>query len=635
MKKVTNWSNFSFNTIKKDTFRIKEKVFRKIADIEKDDTIHFSSIITELENIQTEIQNVQSKINLINGILYNEKNSKELGKLDSIFHDIDKKIFNNIKIYQKICHLFSRKDNLNLSTEELRLLDIWMKYYINYGILLPTKEKNKVQKIEKDIVNLKRKFESNLMSEERKELGFKKEELDGLNENDLSLFEFKKNKYFIKNKEVLADTIIDYCHQKKTREKMSVLNKQKGKQLNKSICLQILKKRQEMAKLKNYNNHAELVLDDNRMNNNITELISKLYKLNKLLQPKIKEELKLINKKAKQLKIKEITNHDIDYIVNQMKKDLDIDSFKFKTLFSIESLLNGFFNIVKNKMNIKFIKVKIKTWDKKVLVFKCFHNNKLQGYLYLDLENRDNKQAGAWCDVISFGSKTSFKEILVTMDIIDPNEGLLFSNMETFFHEMGHAIHSLLCKDLSFSFNSNALEWDSVELQSQVMENLLMENWVLNKISKKRINPKILDKIKKSKTFITAINKQELILNSILDISIHKGQVSDLFALEDTLNKLKPYKVKNSYKITRFLHLFSHSYDAGYYSYIWSEVLDSNIYNKWKEDNFNKNTFNNYVQYLLIEGGETTISDKLNNYLNKDIELNLWAIKNGVKKKNV
>jgi peptidyl-dipeptidase Dcp len=221
------------------------------------------------------------------------------------------------------------------------------------------------------------------------------------------------------------------------------------------------------------------------------------------------------------------------------------------------------------------------------------------------------------------------------MDILEPSEGLLFSNIETFFHEMGHAIHSLLCKDSCFSFNSNSLEWDSVELQSQVMENLLMENWVLNKISKKRISPKILDKIKKSKNFITAINKQELILNSILDIKIHQGQVSDLFAMEDTLNKLKPHKVKNSYKITRFLHLFSHSYDVGYYSYVWSEVLDSNIYNKWKEDNFNKNTFNNYAQHLLIEGGETTISDKLHNYLNKDIDLNLWAIKNGVKKKNV
>ena len=71
--------------------------------------------------------------------------------------------------------------------------------------------------------------------------------------------------------------------------------------------------------------------------------------------------------------------------------------------------------------------------------------------------------------------------------------------------------------------------------------------------------------------------------------------------------------------------------DVGYYSYIWSEVLDSNVYSKWKEDNFNKNTFNEYVKHLLITGGEKRLEDKLNLYLKQDINLKLWAIKNGVK----
>lgn len=637
---MINSIDWKQNTPKKILSSLKKeqsRILRKINHIVKNKSITFDNVILELEDLQSELNNLICRLN-VHSLCFNVKeNEPFLKEADQIKELIVNKILLNINLFKKVTYLSTQRDNLKLTKFENKLLNSWMNSFIQKGILLDTKSKNRIIRLEKDVNTLKRKFNSNIIQESKKRLLLDISEVGGLEAADYLKFKKKGNTISIQNDDSICSLFYTYCTNPETREKVWQFSNSKGIKNNKEICQKIINKRHEISILKGFNSHAELTLNSSRMLNSVDNVKSIIMDINSSLSKKVNNEIKLFQSYAKKDKLAEIKESDFDYLQTKIQEDNKIDIESFRHYFPLYQVVNGFFESVGKKMNLSFRKTKISTWHKDVFSYKVFHEGIFLGSLCFDLFARTDKLSGAWC--LNVQQKTDkYNKIVGVFMNIDKEEqsNLSISEIQTFFHEMGHAIHALFSEDLTPSFNSEVFEWDAIEVPSLALEQLVFEDWVLPHISicppnKKPISKYTIKKIIKSRNLGNAISIRKSLGLAFLDISIHSGQVkSSLLTLEDKF--FSPFqtfkKVKKTSALTSLDHIFTETYHASYYSYIWSEVLSSDIYSHWKKQKFSEKVFTNYIQTVLMPGADVSASKKITNFLNRDFNNDAWVEQN-------
>ncbi|MBP1637907.1 MAG: peptidyl-dipeptidase Dcp, partial [Bacteroidetes bacterium] len=292
--------------------------------------------------------------------------------------------------------------------------------------------------------------------------------------------------------------------------------------------------------------------------------------------------------------------------------------------FKLENVREGVFGLATKLYGLKFEKLTdMPVYNKDVETFKVTDaDGSLIGILYTDYFPRAGKGAGAWMNNISeqyikngvnhrpiivnvgnFTKPTSDKPSLLTMD-----------EVETMFHEFGHALHGLLAQSTYPGLSGTNVARDFVELPSQIMENWCWEPEVMQTYAKHyktgELMPQaLMDKIQKTGTFNQGFINTELLAASLLDMDYHS--MKDTAAFD--VNKFESNTMKRigmipeiivRYRSTYFKHIFEGDYAAGYYSYTWAAVLDADAYEKFKESGniFNKDVATAFRKNILEKG---------------------------------
>ena len=571
---------------------------------------------------------------------------KELSPLRS-------KHFNEISLnqglFERVKTVYTQKDSLGLDLEQMRLLEEMFKGFVRSGADLPEDKKEALKEINQEISALQLKFGQNLLSE----TGSYKLVID--NESDLSgLSEALKTSALARGEKDSATagkwvfgldnpSIIPFLQQADNRElRREILNaylnrcNNNNEFDNKEVIKRLVDLRLQRAKLLGFENFAQYQLETRmaKTEENVYNL------LNKLWTPALasaKRELADMKAIAKADGLKgDLEAADWRYYFEKaMAKKFDLSDAQLRPYFKMENVRDGIFYLSKQLYGITFTQLdNVPMPHSESTVFECKDEDGSHlGIIYMDMFARPGeKRGGAWCS--GFRSQTYRNGervaplVLIVGNFTRPNgdEPALLSTDEvgTFFHEFGHALASLL-KDVHY-YGVGGMTRDFVELPSQIMEHWTFEPQLLKEYAKhyqtgEVIPQELVDKIVNSGKYGQGFATTEYLAASLLDMDFHvlKEIPADLDVTAFEAKVLSDRGLINQipprYRSTYFSHTFGGGYTAGYYSYIWAEVLDSDAYQAFVEtgDIFNKEVAQKFRKEVLARAGQ---DDAMKLYVN-------------------
>ncbi|BEO30478.1 oligopeptidase A [Serratia marcescens] len=401
-----------------------------------------------------------------------------------------------------------------------------------------------------------------------------------------------------------------------------------GKWDNSEVMAETLALRHELAQLLGFDTYADKSLAT-KMAESPEQVIGFLSDLAKRARPQAEQELAQLRAFAKQhYGVDELEAWDITYYGEKQKQHLfSISDEQLRPYFPEQRVVEGLFEVVKRIYGITAKERKdVETWHPDVRFFDLFDaNGELRGSFYLDLYARENKRGGAWMDdcvgSLRKADGTLQKPVAyLTCNFNRPlgDQPALFTHNEvtTLFHEFGHGLHHMLTQiDTAGVSGINGVPWDAVELPSQFMENWCWEPEALAFISGhyqsgEPLPKAMLDKLLAAKNYQAALFILRQLEFGLFDFRMHFEYSPEKEAqILPTLAEVKKMvAVVPSPSWGRFPHAFSHifagGYAAGYYSYLWAEVLSADAYSRFEEEGiFNAETGKSFLDNILSRGG--------------------------------
>ena len=580
----------------------------------------------------------------VSSVFFNVKSADTNEKLDSIAKEITPKltehndnIYLNDKLFQRVKKLYDDRAKLGLTPEQNRLLEKYYKNFIRSGAALNAEQKARLREINKELSSAELTFSQNVLAETNayKKFVANKDELKGLPESVLQaaaegakeagktgqwMFTTQKSSFipvlqYAENRELRKELLMAYttrCNHENANDNKKVINT-------------IMKLRVKKAQLLGFESPAAFILD-NTMAKTPQAVYSFLQTVWTPAVAKAKTEAAELQKLMDaDKKGEKLEAWDWWYYTEKLRKaKYDLNEEELKPYFKLENVREGVFGLATKLYGLKFEKLTdMPVYNKDVETFKVTDaDGSLIGILYTDYFPRAGKGAGAWMNNISeqyikngvnhrpiivnvgnFTKPTSDKPSLLTMD-----------EVETMFHEFGHALHGLLAQSTYPGLSGTNVARDFVELPSQIMENWCWEPEVMQTYAKHyktgELMPQaLMDKIQKTGTFNQGFINTELLAASLLDMDYHS--MKDTVAFD--VNKFESNTMKRigmipeiivRYRSTYFKHIFEGDYAAGYYSYTWAAVLDADAYEKFKESGniFNKDVATAFRKNILEKG---------------------------------
>lgn len=427
--------------------------------------------------------------------------------------------------------------------------------------------------------------------------------------------------------------VLTYCENRELREMMykeyatraSDQGSNAGKWDNSANIDEKLKLRRELAQLLGFATYADYSLAT-KMAENPQQVVEFLEDLANRARKQAKEELCALKAFSNHACSEQLEPWDIAYYSEKQKQALyAINDEELRPYFPEDRVLSGLFELMKRIFGLRIEeKFGIDTWHKDVRFFQIYdEQGEERGAFYLDLYARENKRGGAWMDDCinqkRFADGSLQKPVAyLTCNFNKPigNKPALFTHDEvtTLFHEFGHGIHHMLTQiEVGDVAGINGVPWDAVELPSQFLENWCWEEEALAFISGHYETGEPLPKEKltqllKAKNFQAAMFVVRQLEFGLFDFRLHLAEPREGLVL-DTLKAVKaevaivktPEWVRTPHS---FSHIFAGGYAAGYYSYLWAEVLSADAFSKFEEDGiFNRETGQSFLDNILTRGG--------------------------------
>jgi peptidyl-dipeptidase Dcp len=566
----------------------------------------------------------------------NEEIQKVAEKITPELSKLNNDIYLNEKLYDKIKIVYEKKDNLNLNAEENKLLEEYYKDFTRAGIGLSEEKKARLREINQQLSSLQLKFGENL----RKETNAialiidKEEDLAGLPESvvkaasELAEASGMKGKWAFNLQRPSWTPFLQYSQKRDLREIVYKAYINRGNNNNefdnKEIIKQIIDLRIEKAKLLGYETYAHYKLERNmaKTPENVIKFLNQLW-IPAINQAKeeVMEMQKIIDKEGGNFKL---AGWDWWYYSEKVKKEkYDLDEEMLRPYFKMENVRKGAFDVAEKLFGIKFIKRNdIEVYDNDVEVYEVVESNgDFVGVLYTDYYPRNGKRAGAWMSYFRGQSNMDGEMIypLVTnvgnfsKPTSDKPALLSFDDVNTLFHEFGHALNGLFAR--STYPGSKRSSVDFVELPSQIMENLashpeVLKMYALHYETNEPMPDYLIEKIKNSKFFNNGFQQTEYLAASFLDMDWHLLTQNPTIGVnefeQNSLSRIGLIdEIASRYQSTNFNHIFGgDGYSAGYYGYSWAAVLDADAFEAFIEtDLFNKEVANSFRKYILEKMG--------------------------------
>jgi len=545
----------------------------------------------------------------------------------------------NDKLFARVRAVYNQKENLKLGTEDSMLLEETYVYFVRGGANLSNENKEKLKKINEELSLLSLKFGQNVLSEinDFQLVIESREDLTGLPEAviagaaEAATEAGKPGSWLFTVQKPSMIPFLTYSDRRELREKLFKgyinLGNNGNEADNKAIITKIVNLRIEKAALLGFSSHAGFILDRN-MAKTPEKVMSFLNNIWEKSLPVAKAEAaslqEMINKDSKKFTLEA---WDWWYYSEKLRKEkYDIDEEQLRPYFSLEKVRNGAFEVATKLWGITFVERKdIPVYQEDVQAFEVLDADGTHlGVLYMDFFPRASKRSGAWMSDFrgqQVRDGVNIRPVVTTNFNFSKPSGnkpalLSYDEVETLFHEFGHALQGLLSNCTYASLSGTSVAQDYVELCSQVMENWASEPEVLKSYAKhyetgEVIPAELLKKMDDSKYFNQGFVTVEYLAASLLDMNYHILTAVDtslnVTAFEDSClvkEGLIP-EIVVRYRSTYFNHIFSGGYSAGYYAYLWAEVLDSDAFEAFVETGniFDKETANAFRKNILEKGG--------------------------------
>ena len=612
----------------------------------------FENTIVALDQSGSLLRKVNAVFSGLNSANTNDEMQALSRELSPLLSKNSDDIRLNKDLFARVKTVYDNRESLNLNKEQKKLLEETYKSFVRGGANLDAEQQARLRELNSEISMLQLTFGQNMLKETNAfQLVIEnKDDLAGLPESLILNAEVAaraaglegKWLFTLHNPSVMP--FLQYADNRALREKIfkGYINRgNNGNDAdNKDVVLKLVTLRLEKAKLMGYDDYASFVLED-RMAKTSDKVYALLDEIWKPALGKAKEELADINAEIK----KEGGNFEAEgwdwryYFEKAKKAKFDLDENQVRPYLKLENVRDGAFLLANKLYGITFTPIKeIPLPHPDAQAFECKDKDGTHlGVLYMDFFPRASKRGGAWCGTYRSQTYKDGKRqgpvVTIVCNCSQPAPGqpalLSADEAETLFHEFGHGLHNLF-KDVHY-YGVSGVPRDFVELPSQVMEHWVFEPELLKEYAKhyetnEVIPAELIEKLDKSGKYGQGFATTEYLAASLLDMDfhvlkeVHEG--ADVMKFEETVlgerGLLK--QIPSRYRTTYFNHTMGGGYTAGYYSYIWAEVLDADAYQAYKEtgDIFNQEVAAKFREYVLTPGGIDDAMDMYKNFRGKE-----------------
>ena len=625
-----------------------EEQLKEIAAITAEPTITFENTIVAMERSGQILHRVLN-------VFFNKSSSDTSPALDVIEAEIAPKlaahrdtISLNPDLFQRIKTLYETKDSLNLNEEDAWLLHKYHTDFIHAGAHLDAEKRKTLTEINEELSKLDAEFSKRVLAD-TKDLAVivdTIEELHGLTDNQIAACQSAAEtrgltgKYLINIVNFTGHPYLASLTNRALREKIMTASLQKGDRGNandtKELILKTTKLRAQRAQLFGFKNHAEYVTSIQTAKNpqNIHAMLTKIAKS---ARANAEKEAALLQTKTQE----KIESWDWAFYTEQIRKEkYNLDTAAMRDYFELETVLHdGVFFAATKLFGITFKeRTDLITYHPEARAFEVFNEDGSKLGIFIgDFYTRDSKRGGAWMNNLVDQNKI-FNQLPVVcnnLNIPKPPQGeptlLTLDECTTLFHEFGHALHGLLSNVTYIRTSGTSTERDFVEFPSQVNEIWIMwpevlDNYAKHYKTKAKFPQEWREGLQRSETFDQGHATTSYLAAAIIDLAWHEvtadQTITDVTKFEE--EALQNYgldysPVPTRYRSTYFSHIFAGGYSAGYYGYIWSEVLDADTVEWFKESGgLTRANGDHFRAQLLSRGGSIDTMQMYRNFRGRD-----------------
>jgi peptidyl-dipeptidase Dcp len=593
-------------------------------------------------------------------VFYNKSSSDTNDALDAIEEEIAPKlaahqdsISLNPALFKRIKDLYEARESLGLNSEDAWLLERYYKDLIHAGAHLTDSQRARLKELNEELSSLETQFSKNVLADtnDLAVLVESLEELDGLSENEIAAAAAAAKdrghdgKWLIGMVNFTGNPVLDSLTNRGLRKKIMEASLLKANRSNdndnKPVLLKMVKLRAERAKLFGKETHAEHVIAVQTAEHpdNVHAMLRKI------------APAAVRNAKAEAEDLKKSAGTDIEswdwgfYTEKVRLEKYNIDTSKMRPYFELERVLHDGVFFAANKLFGVTFKERpdLVTYHPEARAFEINNADGSKVGLFIgDFYTRDSKRGGAWMNNL-VDQNFLFNQLPVVvnnMNIPKPPAGkptlLTFDETTTLFHEFGHAIHGFLSQVKYPRVSGTSVQRDFVEFPSQVNEMWILwpevvENYARHHETGEKLPQEWIDNLNAARTFNEGHATTSYLAAAILDLAWHSlnteeaAKVTDVVAFE--AQAIKDYgldfaPVPTRYRSTYFSHIFAGGYSSGYYGYIWSEVLDADTVNWFKENGgLKRENGEHFKNTLLGRGGSIDSMQMFRNFRGRDSKI--------------
>ena len=630
-----------------------EEQQKEIANITMQSEINFENTIEALERSgQT--------LNRVAAVFYNKSSSDTNDTIDAIEAEIAPKLAAHSDSIKLNPQLFERISSLMNSVDALNPEDAWIlrRYYedfVHAGAKLTAEKRERVKAINEELSSLQTAFAKNLLTDTNDLAVFVDDvsKLEGLSANQIAACKAaaesrgKKDMWMIGMVNFTGHPLLRSLKNRDLREEVMKNSLRKGARSNahdtRTTLLRMVELRTERAKLFGMNCHADYVLSQQTAGN-LENVHSMLGKIAPAAAANARKEGSDIQAAINRNGSHELQSWDWDYYTEKVRAEkYNLDTALMKPYFELNRVLvDGVFFAAGKLFGMQFKeRPELQAYHPEARVFEVFNEDGSAIGLYVgDFYTRDSKRGGAWMNsLVKQSLLLNQKPVVVNnLNIPKPPQGeptlLTYEETTTLFHEFGHAIHGLLSNVKYPRVSGTAVQRDFVEFPSQVNEMWILWPEVLDNYARhyetgERLPQAWVEKLDESATFNEGHATSSYMAAAVLDLAWHSHESIDgITSVEEIEPKairdygLDYHPVPTRYRSTYFSHIFAGGYSSGYYGYIWSEVLDADTVEWFKENGgLTRSNGDHFRNTLLSRGGSVDSMQMFRDFRGRDADI--------------
>ena len=613
----------------------------------------FENTVEALERADRRLSRIAAIMTNLNECCTSDELQATVMQLEPEMTRFGMRVMTDRRLYKKIENLKFKIENsadAGLSTEQETLLENTLKGFVRHGVALEGEAREQYKRNEEELSELKLRFSQNALADLNEWTLHLTDEgdLEGLPEGvraaageearsrDLEgwLFTLAAPSYI---------PFMTYSARRDLREQMyrayGSIGGRGNRHDNNAVIRRIVELRAEQARLLGYETYCDYVLED-RMVQSLPNLRRFMQELKEAVLPAAKSDLQEVQTLSSPL-----MPWDFSYYAEKLKQErYNLDSEALRPYFPLEAVREGIFGLYGRLYGLSFEEDRsIPVYHPDVQTYRVKDGTREMGLLYLDMHPRESKRSGAWMTEFrrQYGSVRPQIQVVCNFSkpTTDPVSGmtlnpslLRFSEVETFMHEMGHAMHGMLSEVGYESLSGTNVKRDFVEMPSQVMENWCYEPEFLNTFARhwqtgEPLPTEYIDKIRAAQNHLAGWLCLRQLNLGFTDIAFHtmegeRLKVLSPFKAEEVeaaaMTNLVP-RVPGCCTATNFSHIFGGGYASGYYGYKWAEVLDADIFSRFKADGiFNQETAAAFRREILSRGGTEHPAVLFKNFMGRE-----------------